>query len=214
MRKRILLLFLCFVLAVGIFPAPMSLAAEDAKGEIKAAAYKLVEDYAAKVNMSNSAEEAFEDFFIHGFFSGGRDMKLKEGEPMVAALFNSALMKECLAETIYRGILKMQQEGLDTLFAAGSSGWHAYGHTYSMVAYSDEGDFASHREYRTSVENFNKRMGTFCSPSYIYGIDEDTGTALYKGPLNRNDDVLELLAGETIIHVDFAKQGQIVRAHV
>ncbi|MBR5489697.1 MAG: S-layer homology domain-containing protein [Oscillospiraceae bacterium] len=201
MRKIIsALLILCMLIAF-VPAASAEAVSTDGMTQLKTAAEKVVKDYAAKVNQSEAADEAFEDFFIHGFFANGSDMILKESDPMVAALFNSYLMQETLVETIYRGIAKIHELNLPSLFASGGPSWHNYGYKYSMTAYVNKADALEGGDSAAVLDYYSSRLGSLCSPKENYGTDEATNSAMYKGPINRNDEVMELLSGGIILRV-------------
>jgi len=206
MTKRILSILLVFIILVSFMPGQkVNAVSGNTIEEIKSAAQQLVKDYAAKVNRSEAADEAFEDFLIHGFFGNGRDMILKESDPFVAAIFNSCLMQETLVECIYRTIVLMQELNRSDIFAIGSPGWHDYGYTYYMSAFPREEDYVRSDDGTIILSNFNKRLGKICDTSYNYGTDTSTGSSVYKGPVNRNDEMLELLGGHTALRINFSR---------
>ena len=205
MRKIIsALLILCMLIAF-VPAASAEAVSTDGMTQLKTAAEKVVKDYAAKVYQSDSADEAFEDFFIHGFFGNRKDMILKESDPTVATIFNSCLMQETLVETIYRGIAMMHEFNLSTLYAAGGPSWHNYGYSYNMYGYLSKDDYIPSKTPEQIISNYNNRIGTICTPKANYGTDATTNTAVYKGSRNRNDDALELLAGGTNLRVNFVR---------
>ena len=204
--KKIFSALIIFSMILAFLPA-ISAEAVSAEGaaQLKTATEKVVKDYAAKVYQTDSADEAFEDFFIHGFFGNRKDMILKESDPMVAAIFNSCLMQETLVEAISKGIAMMYEFNLSTLYAVGGPSWHNYGYNYNMYGYLSKADYTPSKTPEQIIANYNNRIGAICTPKANYGTDETTNTAIYKGPRNRNDDVLELLAGGTNLHVNFVR---------
>ncbi len=206
MKKRIAAILLVLVSVFGLFPASdvAAVNVEDA-AIIKQAAQNLVNNYAAQVNVADAADEAFEDFFIRAFWGGSSDVILREGDPMVAALFNSNVMKETLVETIYRSIVKMQEMNLSELYAAGGPSWHNYGYSYSMYAYRSASDYIPSKDGTPVLSNQNSKIGTVATPKNNYGTDAATKTSLYKGSVNRNDDVMELLTGGLNLKMNFVR---------
>ncbi len=194
MKKRLIPVLLVFAMVLSLFPY-LSVGAVDADttSQIKGAAETLVKNYAATVKQPDAADEAFEDYFIHGFFKGGSDMILQESNPMVASLFNSGMMQEALVECIYRSIVIMQDLNLSGLCAMGESAWHNYGYSYSMNA------------YRGTEQNNEFRLGTVGSSKTLYGNAEGTTKAFYRGPTNRNDEVMELLVGGMRVEMLFSR---------
>ena len=204
--KKVLHAFLIFIFFLSFMPGQSVAAVSSGNAEkIMSAAQELVNAYAAQVNQPDAADEAFEDFLIHGFFNNGRDLILKESDPMVATIFNAGLMQETLVECIYRGLVKMQELNRANLFAVGAPAWHNYGYTYAMTAYQSKDDYVRGSDGTLILSSFNKRLGNICGAKYNYGPDAATDTFVYRGHVNRNDDALELLGGYIPLRMNFTR---------
>ena len=158
--------------------AAADLTRQEAEAGIRENVSAMVQSYAAAVYQPNAASEAFDDFFIHGFWGGGKTMAVNESSPIIASLFNACVMQEALVEGISRGITTMQQLQQDTLYLNGGPGWHSYGYSYSYIGYLAE------------EKDLTRSINTIVSAKDLYG------DSLYTGPRNGNDEVMELLVGD------------------
>ena len=89
--------------------AAADLTRQEAEAGIRENVSAMVQSYAVSVRQSGAADQAFDDFFIHGFWGGGKTMAVNESSPIIASLFNACVMQEALVEGISRGITTMQQ---------------------------------------------------------------------------------------------------------
>ncbi|MBQ2997322.1 MAG: hypothetical protein IJE22_08855 [Oscillibacter sp.] len=157
--------------------AAADLTRQEAEAGIRENVSAMVQSYAAAVYQPNAASEAFDDFFIHGFWGGGKTMAVNERSPIIASLFNACVMQEALVEGISRGIARMQELQQDTLYLNGGPGWHNYGYSYSYFGYLAE------------EKDLTRSINTIVSAKDLYG------DSLYTGPRTGNDEVMELLVG-------------------
>ena len=189
MRKRVTALLLTLVLLVSLLPMPAAAVSTSERAQIRAAVEKVVKDYAKKVYQADSADDAFADFFYHGFFGNGKKKVLKESDSMVAALFNAKLMQEGMVECLTAAVLMMQDMRVDEILITGGPGWHEFFDTIGYYAY-----FGSEKLQ-------SKYYGTLVHGDDIYGKNG------YTGSLNKNDEAMRLLVGSSESTMHLKKTG-------
>ena len=92
MKKRVTALILTLTLISSLLTMPAMAVTQTEKAQIESAVAKVINDYAKKLYRANADDDAFSDFFKHGFFGNGKKMVLTENSPMVSALFNSCFI--------------------------------------------------------------------------------------------------------------------------
>ncbi len=178
MNKKIISFILALLMPLSLLTIPVKAAGRERRTAIRQVVVEQLGDYADSVNQKNADDEAFTDFFGHGFFGFGKKIVLTDESPMTAVLFNSCFMREVLEEIISEAIIAMQDVEADCLYTQGPIGWHSYYYNYSGSGYAGE-----------SPDSM-KYVRLLASSMNSYGKDH------YRGPKNENDKVLELIAGE------------------
>ncbi len=159
---------------------PMTAAAASTKDEeeIHKMITELISEYAKKVYRADAAEDAFIDFANHGLYGKGKTLYAKESDPLIAALFNSEVMKTALIEGFTTTLRNIRILHDDAIYVYGGPRWHSYRYGISYNAYSGE------------VRDVRGYMGSFVR------MGELLGGEAYTGPVNSNDKMMELIVGD------------------
>ena len=164
-------------LMISVMPMSAAGATANIREATKAVVSGAVADYAKAVYRTDADDTAFTDYFKHGFFGNGKKMVLTEDSAMVSALFNAYVFQEAVTLAVTEGILTMQTQREPILTLQGGPGWHNFYYNYHY-----EGFFGA-------FDNKGPSIGTVVSDQEIYGANH------YNGPVNENDEVMELLTG-------------------
>lgn len=175
MKTPLRYLFAALLAAVSLCTAACAMSEAESE-DIQSAVAQAINGYAAKVYKPNAADDAFDDFMIHGFF-GSSTMKVTESSNVVSSLFNAELFKDALIQSAGRTIILMQERGEDTVFLRGGPNWHSYACSYSYAAYRGT--------EKDPVQNLN--LSTSSKKLY--------GSSNYPGAINRNDQCMKFIAG-------------------
>jgi len=182
MRKRLLGMFLALTILVSMFPMTVSAAkVDEQEASVRAAVEKIVKAHAKKVYQADSDDNAFTDFFVHGFWGNGKFMTLNDKSAMTASLFNANLMQEGLINGITNAIITSNTYNEDVTTMYGSVSWHNYYYSYSFSS------------YRGASKETKDRIKSLVGTKTLYGDSH------YPGPKNANDEVQELLSGDTAV---------------
>ncbi len=189
MKRKILALFIAFALLLPLCPASVVQAADGGLPEdiIRSAAEKLYDNYAAAHTRSGSADGAVEDFLKRSLYGKGVDWALSPGSNTVATIFGSEVFRESMINVITETLLLMESSGEDVFHSYGKTGWHNYYHMYSYLG------------FRNDFQDYDRFAGTITDTELIYG------SPAYVGPTNRNDDALEIIAGDLFIGYTFRR---------
>ena len=187
MKKRVTALILTLALISSLLTMPAGAVTQTEKAQIESAVAEVINDYAQKLYRANADDDAFSDFFKHGFFGNEKKMVLTENSPMVSALFNSCLYRDGLNSAVTNSIQLMQKLGINEMYLFSSTSWHDFYYDYYFYAYEGSERLGEHfiGEASTAKTRYN---GSY-----------------YTGPKNDNDKVMELLAGEAYTPVIIRK---------
>ncbi len=183
MKKCILSIMLSLAMMVSLLPIPAMAISASEEITIQTIVEKTLKDYSKSVYYTDADDDAFSDFFKHGFFGGGKKMILKENSAMVSALFNSCLLQEALCTAISNGLSTAMQLNETSIHIDGTLGWHNYFYSYFLRGYNKEGT------------DFSNDIGVLASTK------DGGGQEVYAGGSNKFDEVLELLAGSVKVNV-------------
>ncbi|MBQ3258343.1 MAG: hypothetical protein IJA67_13190, partial [Oscillospiraceae bacterium] len=180
MRKRLLGILLTVSIFVSMLPMSVLAASEETdEAAVKSAVETVIKAHAKKVNRANADDDAFTEYLAHGFYGNGKDMKLNDRSAMTAALFNSYLMQEGLTNGLTKALLTYKTYDEDVMTMHGTVSWHNFYYSYGLSGYRGE-----------STEP-QDRIATLASTATLYGNKH------YPGPRNANDELQELLTGES-----------------
>ena len=195
MKRRILCLLLSFISLISLLPSSCVQAANAQTPEslIRAASEKLVMDYAAAHSRSGSSDGAVEDFLRRSISGKGKDWALSPSSNTVATIFGSKVFQESMINVLTETLILMESQGEEVFHTYGKTGWHNYYHMYSYLG------------FRNDFQDYERFAGTVTDTELIYG------SPAYVGPTNRNDDALEIIAGDLFIGYTF-RRGEVNEA--
>ncbi len=178
MRKRLLSFVLALTLLISLLPMQAAAAATKDEDEIHKVITELITKYAKKVYRADAAEDAFIDFANHGLYGKGKTIYAKESDPLIAALFNSEVMKIALIEGFTATLRNMRTLHNDAIYVYGGPRWHSYRYGIAYTGYSGE------------VKDVRGYMAPFVRMGELQGGED------YTGPVNSNDEMMELIVGD------------------
>lgn len=189
MKRKILALFLAFILLLPLCPpmAAQAAGSESPEEIIRSAAARLYDDYAAAHSRPNSADGAVEDFLKRSLYGKGTDWALSPNSNTVSTIFGSEVFRESMINVITETLLLMESSGEELFHSYGKTGWHNYYHMYSYLG------------FRSDWQDYSRFAGTITDTELIYG------SPAYVGPTNRNDDALELITGDLFVGYTFRR---------
>ena len=160
------------------------------RSEVRSAVSKVITDYARSIAQDSAASNAVQDMGMHALFKNGAFLKLKEGDAMVASLFNANLFQVATTDGITDAILSMQKYCEPAMCVRGGPHWHAYNDSFSYSAY-----LGTKRDY-------SQYIGSISSCKTVYGSNTFTGG------LNSNDTAMQIIVGGLSCNMVIT-QGQI-----
>ncbi len=189
MKKKLIafLLLLTMVLPMAlVVPAKADSQTDyDHTSQIKQLVTQQVDAYTADVTQNNAAVSAFIEYALHAVFGRGKTIVVKESDPIVSTIFNANMFNEALTEVLTNGIIRMQDLNLEEMFVRGTTDWHSFYDSYSFTGYMGR-----------KVDQ-SKRLSTITSAKSIYG------DVAYPGPININDQAMQLIAGGLKLDLTF-----------